>query len=181
MDSQSSRELGTIANVDHVHAVLPWAGSNLLLTIREVSDIRRSTATQEMHQRLPFEPCGEALMKLSPFLRLYVLRNRRFERLVLNGLKQKNAALDAVEDINRLLAEYAAIEDVYSTRDSATLETEFQEALIELCVIVLRIQATAACHCARKTILRVVRVTLQLDDWTSLVKISKARMRVVND
>ncbi len=93
----------------------------------------------------------------------------------MNDSKQNNGALDAVEDINQLLGQYAAIEGVYLTRDNATLENEFQEALTELYATILKLQATAACHFAKKTIVRVVRSTLLLDDWTNLLQHVKTK------
>jgi len=93
----------------------------------------------------------------------------------LNDSKQDNAALDAVEDINRLLAQYAAVEDVYLMRDNPNLKFELQETLTELYATVLKLQATAACHFARKTIVRLVRSTLQLDDWTKLFQDVKSK------
>lgn len=93
----------------------------------------------------------------------------------MNDSKQNKAALDAVEDINRLLAQYTAIDDIYLTRDDTTLKPEFQEALTELYAAVLKFQATAACHFARKTFVRVIRSTLQLDNWASLFDSVKAK------
>jgi len=44
--AEYARGFGSIiANIDPVHAGLPWAGINLLLTVRYFSNIRRSDAT----------------------------------------------------------------------------------------------------------------------------------------
>ena len=89
--------------------------------------------------------------------------------------KQNDAALDGIEDINGLVARYTALERFYLDRDDLTLQFEFQESLIALYSKVLEFQATAACFFGRNTFVRTIRSTLQLEDWTKLLKDVKIR------
>lgn len=74
---------------------------------------------------------------------------------------------------------------MYLMRDNPNLKFELQETSTELYATVLKLQATAACHFARKTIVRLVRSTLQLDDWTNLFQDVKSKdencKRVIGD
>jgi len=125
---QYAQDLGSvIVNIDPVHAGLPWAGINVLLTP------------------------------------------------ILNDSKQNETALDGLEEISNLVARYAVIEDVYLKREALNLKADYQENLTDLYTKIFEFQATAACHFDRNTFVRVVRSTLQLEDWSKLLQDIKAK------
>lgn len=78
--------------------------------------------------------------------------------------------MDGLEEVNSLIARYAAIENLYLQRKDLTLKAEFRASLIALYTKVLEFQATAACHFDRNTLVRTIRSTFQLDDWSVLLQ-----------
>ena len=54
-------------------------------------------------------------------------------------------------------------------REDTELKVEYRESLTTLYARILD-QATAVCHFARNTLLRTIRSTLQLEDWSKLLE-----------
>lgn len=74
-----------------------------------------------------------------------------------------------------MISRYMVVEKIYSERKLLPLKPEYQENLTNLYTKILEFQATATCHFHRDTVVRVVRSTLQLEDWSKLLEDVRAK------
>jgi hypothetical protein len=102
-------------------------------------------------------------------------------QLVLNDSKQTDAALNGLAEISTLIPRQAVVEDLYLNRVEHYLKATYHKSLTDLYTKILEFQATAACNYNRNTLLRGLRSTLQLDDWSKLLQEVKTKDVACNE
>lgn len=168
--AETVKGFGTvITQIDPVHAGLPLAGVNVLLTVSHhligsgsgvficirmagtVPKLSKHWETSIVHLSV-LDLISKTYALWKPRSCMTLLKKDILTRqIILNDFKQNEDVLDGIEEFHRLIARYSAIEDVYLGQEDMKLKIDYRESLISLYAGILDFQATTVCHFAQGT------------------------------